>query len=51
VTLTPRGGQTHLAWVQEFESAEMAARMRPLSEPANEQNLDRLDALLAEKPA
>jgi uncharacterized protein YndB with AHSA1/START domain len=47
VTLTPRGGQTHLAWVQEFESPEMAAKMRRLSETANEQNLDRLQALLA----
>jgi uncharacterized protein YndB with AHSA1/START domain len=47
VTLTPRGGQTRLAWVQEFESPEMAARMRRLSETANEQNLDRLQALLA----
>lgn len=47
VTLTARGDQTHLAWVQEFESPEFAARMRSLSEPANEQNLDRLEALLA----
>jgi uncharacterized protein YndB with AHSA1/START domain len=47
VTLTARGNQTHLAWVQEFESAEIAARMRRICEPANEQNLDRLQALLA----
>ncbi|WP_433931114.1 SRPBCC domain-containing protein [Sorangium cellulosum] len=47
VTLTPRGDQTHLAWVQEFESPEVAARMRPLSGTANEQVLDRLEALLA----
>lgn len=47
VTLTPRGGQTHLAWVQEFESPEVAAKMRPLSGTANEQVLDRLQALLA----
>lgn len=47
VTLAARGDQTHLAWVQEFESPEVAARMRPLSETANEQNLDRLEALLA----
>lgn len=52
VALTDRGGgQTHLAWVQEFESADVAARMRPLSEPANEQNLDRLEALLAAESA
>jgi hypothetical protein len=47
VTLTARGDKTHLAWVQEFENADVAARMRPLSETANEQNLDRLEALLA----
>lgn len=48
VTLTPRGDQTHLAWVQEFESPEFAAKMRGVCEPANEQNLDRLEALLAD---
>lgn len=47
VTLAPRGDDTHLAWVQEFESPEVAARLRPLCAPANEQNLDRLQALLA----
>ena len=47
VTLTARGDQTHLAWVQEFESPEVATKMRPLSGAANEQVLDRLEALLA----
>ncbi len=47
VTLTARGDQTHLAWVQEFESPEVAERMRPLSKTANEQNLDRLQSMLA----
>lgn len=47
VTLTPRGDQTHLAWAQEFESPEVAATLRPLCEPANEQNFNRLEALLA----
>jgi uncharacterized protein YndB with AHSA1/START domain len=47
VTLTARGDKTHLAWVQEFESAEVAAQMRAICEPANEQNLDRLQSLLA----
>ncbi|MFN7140395.1 MAG: SRPBCC domain-containing protein [Limisphaerales bacterium] len=46
VTMTARGDKTHLAWFQEFESAEMARRMRPLCESANEQVLDRLEALL-----
>ncbi len=47
VTLTARGDKTHLTWVQEFESAELAAQLRHICEPANEQNLDRLEALLA----
>jgi uncharacterized protein YndB with AHSA1/START domain len=47
VTLTARGDQTHLGWVQEFESPEVAARMRPLCETANEHVLDRLQSLLA----
>ena len=47
VLLTAQGNKTHLAWIQEFESLEVAARMRPICEPANEQNLDRLQSLLA----
>jgi uncharacterized protein YndB with AHSA1/START domain len=47
VTLAPRGEGTHLEWVQEFESPEVAAKMRPLSATANEQVLDRLEAVLA----
>jgi len=47
VTLTAQGDQTYLIWDQAFESPEMAARIRPLSETANEQVLDRLQALLA----
>ncbi len=46
VLLTAHGDKTHLAWIQEFESPEVAARMRPICEPANEQNLDRLQSLL-----
>jgi uncharacterized protein YndB with AHSA1/START domain len=51
VTLTARGDQTHLAWVQEFESPAAAAKMRTLSGTANEQVLDRLEALLASEIA
>lgn len=47
LTLTARGDETHLAWVQEFESPEVAATMRRLTDTANEQNLDRLQSLLA----
>jgi uncharacterized protein YndB with AHSA1/START domain len=47
VTMTAQGDHTHLAWFQEFENPEVAARMRPLSATANEQVLDRLQALLS----
>ncbi len=47
VTLTARGGQTHVAWNQQFDSAEVATRMRLICEPANEQNLDRLESVLS----
>jgi uncharacterized protein YndB with AHSA1/START domain len=49
LTLTPRDGQTHLAWVQAFASPAVAASLRAICQPANEQNLDRLQALLAEQ--
>ena len=48
VTLTPFGEETRLAWVQEFESPEMAEKLRAIVDPSNEQNLDRLQALLAQ---
>jgi hypothetical protein len=51
VTLDDHGGQTRLAWVQEFETPEIAAKMRRISEPANEQNLDRPQSLLASEGA
>jgi uncharacterized protein YndB with AHSA1/START domain len=47
VTLTVRGGQTHLTWEQEHESLEVAVRMRPFCKIGNEQKLDRLQSLLA----
>jgi uncharacterized protein YndB with AHSA1/START domain len=50
VTLTARGDQTHLAWLQEFASPEFAAKMRSFCQTANEQNLDRLEVILRDKP-
>lgn len=47
ITLTPKGQQTLLSWVQQFDSPEMASKMRPICNPANEQNLNRLQAVLA----
>lgn len=51
VTLTALGERTRLGWEQTFESPEVAAKMRPLSGVANEQVLDRLEALLARSGA
>lgn len=48
VTLVARGGQTQLNWVQEFESPKVAHSLRALCATANEQVLDRLQALLVQ---
>lgn len=47
ITLADRGGQTLLHWHQAFDDAKVAAGIRHIVEPANEQNLDRLQAALA----
>jgi uncharacterized protein YndB with AHSA1/START domain len=49
VTLVAHGAGTKLTWNQAFEDASVAARVRHIVEPANEQNLDRLHSVLAEK--
>jgi hypothetical protein len=41
ITLTAQAGGTLVTWEQAFESAEMAAAIRHIVEPANEQNLTR----------
>jgi uncharacterized protein YndB with AHSA1/START domain len=46
VTLAAQGGGTAVTWVQEFEDAAVASRVRHIVAPANEQNLDRLHAAL-----
>lgn len=47
VVLEELGEGTRVSWEQAFVSADVAEKLRPLVEPANEQNLDRLQALLA----
>jgi uncharacterized protein YndB with AHSA1/START domain len=42
VELTPDAGGTSLAWTQSFDDPKVAAAVRHIVEPANEQNLDRL---------
>jgi uncharacterized protein YndB with AHSA1/START domain len=46
VTLAVHSAGTEVTWHQAFEDAGFAARIRHIVEPANEQNLDRLTALL-----
>jgi len=46
VTLSARGDQTVLEWAQAFADAALGERLRHIVEPANEQNLDRLAAVL-----
>src|SRR5688572_18226776 len=47
VTLAAHEAGTAITWTQEFEDAAVAARIRHIVEPANEQNLDRLLSILA----
>jgi uncharacterized protein YndB with AHSA1/START domain len=47
VTLAAHGSGTAISWAQEFEDGAVAARIRHIVEPANEQNLDRLQSVLS----
>jgi hypothetical protein len=47
VTVAAHESGTAITWAQEFEDAAVAARITHIVEPANEQNLDRLLAVLA----
>jgi uncharacterized protein YndB with AHSA1/START domain len=49
ITLTPEGGKTLLTWEQEFENTAFATRMRSFLENANNENLDRLETVLASR--
>lgn len=42
VELAPAAGGTQLRWTQVFDDPRTAQAVRPIVEPANEQNLDRL---------
>jgi uncharacterized protein YndB with AHSA1/START domain len=41
IALTPSATGTRVSWVQEFEDPTIAAKVRHIVEPANEQNLAR----------
>jgi uncharacterized protein YndB with AHSA1/START domain len=44
VSLTAEGGKTRVGWRQVFDTAEHRDKVAPFVLPANEQNLDRLEA-------
>jgi uncharacterized protein YndB with AHSA1/START domain len=44
IALAARGAGTHLTWRQEFDSATDCEAVRGIVVPANEENLDRLEA-------
>jgi hypothetical protein len=46
ITLAEEGDGTRLTWRMQFPSEADCAKVRPLAVPANEQNLDRLEAEL-----
>lgn len=47
VALEPAGAATRLAWRQSFDTVEECEALRSFAGPANEENLDRLEAELA----
>lgn len=49
VTLAPQGDGTHLTWVQAFDDPGFLEKVMHIIGPANEQNLDRLQAVLADE--
>jgi uncharacterized protein YndB with AHSA1/START domain len=50
VDLAEHDGQTELDWCQRFDSADVFRQVEAVVTPANEQNLDRLAACLAQMP-
>jgi uncharacterized protein YndB with AHSA1/START domain len=47
ITLTPEGDGTLVGWRQVFDTASLREQLQAVCVPANEQNLDRLQAELA----
>lgn len=48
IEIVAQGAHSLVTWTQVFERADVAAKIRHIVGPANEQNLDRLHAVLAE---
>lgn len=51
ITLEPAGSGTRIAWAQAFDDDAVGEALRSMCEPANEQNLDRLAAVLSDSIA
>ena len=49
VTLTPTPAGTRVGWSQAIENDDVASRIEPIVVPANEQNLQRLEAEVLRK--
>jgi uncharacterized protein YndB with AHSA1/START domain len=50
VELNPEGSGTRVVWTQAFADPAVARAVKHIVEPANEDNLDRLGAVLAASP-
>ena len=50
ITLEPAAGGTRIEWLQAFDDPAVGERIRHIVGPANEQNLDRLEAVLSDQP-
>ena len=46
ITLEDQNGKTGITWHMRFQSAEVCASVRPICVEANQQNFDRLEAVL-----
>ena len=46
ITLADAGTGAHMTWCMQFETAEICERFKPICVPANEENFDRLEAVL-----
>jgi uncharacterized protein YndB with AHSA1/START domain len=49
MTLTAEGNHTRITWVQTFDTPEVLAAVMQVVGPANEQNLNRLEAELVQR--
>jgi uncharacterized protein YndB with AHSA1/START domain len=46
ITLADAGTGTHMTWCMQFATPEICERFKPICVPSNEENFDRLEAVL-----